>query len=263
MVLCTKCETEKSESEFWKGKRWCKVCKNAYEKERQAKNRDHINEMSRESYQKKKKDIEIEIDPDETKTCTLCDTEKSLDQFHFNRQRGCVRAECRDCASKQRKEYYKNHKAETVKKTSEYTKNKCKSDPLFKLERHLRSRVHKALVSQSQIKTQRTWKYLGCTSDFFQHWMIYQFNEKMTMENYGEVWHVDHVKPCASFDLGDEEQINECFSWKNCRPLLAEENLKKGDKIDKKVISTHEKTAQKFSLFWEESSKNRRKKVLA
>jgi hypothetical protein len=52
-----------------------------------------------------------------------------------------------------------------------------------------------------------------------------------TLENYGEFWHIDHVKPCASFDLSKEEDIEKCFSWMNTRPLRSDKNKIKRDKI--------------------------------
>ena len=49
----------------------------------------------------------------------------------------------------------------------------------------------------------------------------------MTKENYG-LWHVDHIIPCASFDLTDPKQQKICFHWSNLQPLKAIDNLKKG-----------------------------------
>jgi hypothetical protein len=51
----------------------------------------------------------------------------------------------------------------------------------------------------------------------------------MTWDNYGE-WHVDHIQPCASFDLSDPKQLAECFNWSNLQPLWAKENISKGAK---------------------------------
>lgn len=57
-----------------------------------------------------------------------------------------------------------------------------------------------------------------------------QFKDGMSWENYG-AWHVDHIKPCAAFDLVDEGQFAECWALANLRPLWAAENIKKGAKI--------------------------------
>lgn len=53
----------------------------------------------------------------------------------------------------------------------------------------------------------------------------------MTWENYGE-WHIDHIKPCASFDLNDPEQQKLCFHYTNLQPMWAKENQKKADKLE-------------------------------
>ena len=52
----------------------------------------------------------------------------------------------------------------------------------------------------------------------------------MTQKNYGE-WHVDHIKPCASFDLTDPKQQEICFHYTNLQPLWAIDNIKKGSKF--------------------------------
>ncbi len=44
-------------------------------------------------------------------------------------------------------------------------------------------------------------------------------------------WHIDHIRPCASFDLTDPEQQKVCFNFRNLQPLFAIDNLKKGAKF--------------------------------
>jgi hypothetical protein len=53
----------------------------------------------------------------------------------------------------------------------------------------------------------------------------------MTRENHG-LWHVDHIRPCASFDLTDPEQQAICFHYTNLQPLWAIDNIKKGARYD-------------------------------
>ena len=91
-------------------------------------------------------------------------------------------------------------------------------------------------------------KYIGYSKEFLKEWIEYQLNkcENMTFENYGDVWHIDHVKPCSSFDLDKEEEIYNCFSWKNLCPLLAIENLQKSKKIMNTEIEIHSLLVNQF-----------------
>jgi hypothetical protein len=51
----------------------------------------------------------------------------------------------------------------------------------------------------------------------------------MSWQNYGE-WHIDHVRPLASFDLSDPAQQRAAFHFSNTQPLWAKENLAKSDR---------------------------------
>jgi hypothetical protein len=87
---------------------------------------------------------------------------------------------------------------------------------------------------------------LGCDIEYFKKWIEYQFNDGMNWSNHGKMWHIDHVKPCASYDLTQESQQRECFHWMNMRPLEKRENLSKGDTVDKILIARHQCIAGEF-----------------
>ena len=53
----------------------------------------------------------------------------------------------------------------------------------------------------------------------------------MTKYNHG-LWHVDHIRPCASFDLSKPKQQKICFHYTNLQPLWAHENSSKGAKYE-------------------------------
>jgi len=53
----------------------------------------------------------------------------------------------------------------------------------------------------------------------------------MNWNNYGYYgWHIDHIKPCSSFDLSKDLEQRKCFHYTNLQPLLAKDNLEKGAK---------------------------------
>jgi hypothetical protein len=61
----------------------------------------------------------------------------------------------------------------------------------------------------------------------------------MNWKNHGIYWHLDHIKPCASFDLKKDENIFKCFNWSNYRPSEKKENILKSNKIDNNLINKY------------------------
>jgi hypothetical protein len=55
--------------------------------------------------------------------------------------------------------------------------------------------------------------------------------EGMTWNNNtGNGWHIDHIIPCAAFDLTKSEEQKKCFHYTNLRPMWASENISKSSK---------------------------------
>ena len=77
----------------------------------------------------------------------------------------------------------------------------------------------------------RSKELTGADIDVVKAHLERQFVDGMTWENRG-AWHVDHIRPCASFDLTDPEQQRQCFHYTNLQPLWAEDNLAKSDRWD-------------------------------
>jgi len=48
----------------------------------------------------------------------------------------------------------------------------------------------------------------------------------MSWENR-HLWHIDHVLPCAAFDLTNPKEQRRCFHYTNLQPLWALDNIKK------------------------------------
>lgn len=99
--------------------------------------------------------------------------------------------------------------------------------PAFRLMQAIRSRIRNAIKSKGGFKGQKTLEMIGCSADHLKAWLTFFFQPGMSWENYGE-WHIDHVRPCAHFDLTNPDQQKECFNYTNLQPLWGKDNLKKG-----------------------------------
>jgi Prasinovirus endonuclease VII len=69
---------------------------------------------------------------------------------------------------------------------------------------------------------------IGCSKpDLIAH-IEAQFLPGMSWENYGRKgWELDHLRPCATFDLTQHEQVLACFHWNNLRPLWGAHNQRR------------------------------------
>jgi hypothetical protein len=106
-------------------------------------------------------------------------------------------------------------------------------DIKFWLASRLRARLIDALKIRGIKKNNRTMELVGCTTDHLRCHLESQFKLGMTWENRGyNGWHIDHIKPCASFDLSDTEQQRACFNWTNLQPMWAADNQSKGARFN-------------------------------
>ena len=86
------------------------------------------------------------------------------------------------------------------------------------------------MKSEGRYKPAQAEKIIGTSWEKFINHISEQFDENMTLNNYGlDGWHLDHIRPCESFDLLDDNQLYVCFNWRNYQPLWGVENLEKQD----------------------------------
>ncbi len=133
----------------------------------------------------------------------------------------------------QNKEYfnqYSNTHYHTKKELyREWEKNKYATDLEFRIKHLIAGRIHSALHTYQALKKDRTIEYLGCTISEYCDYLESKFDSNMTWENQGAYWHIDHIRPIASFDLTDEEQLYQCFHYTNTQPMEKTENRLKSD----------------------------------
>lgn len=72
---------------------------------------------------------------------------------------------------------------------------------------------------------------LGCDIYFFKKYIADQFIENMSWSNHG-LWHLDHIRPCVSFNQLDEQQRKICWHYSNFQPLWAIDNITKNAQLD-------------------------------
>ncbi len=125
------------------------------------------------------------------------------------------------------KAYIKSHRDRYNFLRNKYLARRRVSCPQFKLIQSLRRRVAGAL--RGAIKIATTVSLLGCSPEQLRQHLERKFHPGMSWLNYGIMgWHVDHIKPCASFDLSIPEHQRQCFHYTNLQPLWWYDNLQKG-----------------------------------
>ena len=200
----------------------------------------------------------------ETKVCSNCKIEKSLDDFLWkNKSKGHKHARCIVCykeirkknyeknksyylkknvrLKKQNKEWYENNKEKhrennrnwrekNIERVREYHNNlikyQRKTDPIKQLIFNVRNRISSVLKN----KTKSSFDIVGCPPIFLKEHLEKQFTKGMCWENHGLYgWHIDHIIPLSTAKTDDE--VYSLCHYTNLQPLWAEDNLKKGVKI--------------------------------
>ncbi len=127
----------------------------------------------------------------------------------------------------QRKKYRENNR-EKVRRAQNNWQAKQMSDVNFRIKKLLRGRTGIAIKAVNGAKKcAKTIEMLGCSIEDFRIYIESKFDTGMTWQNYGSVWHVDHIMPCAIFDLTKPEHQKRCFHFSNMQPLFVVDNLKK------------------------------------
>ena len=178
------------------------------------------------------------------KKCARCHETKDLIDFPVDKKaRDGMSSYCKTCKRQYGREWYKKNQKKLQEYGREWYKknqkkiqvgqtilrrNKRRNNLQYRLACNLRARLW-AIMGNIK-KNKPTKECLGCSMEDLKAHLENQFSTGMSWDNYGK-WHVDHIKPCCSFDLTDIEQQKVCFHYTNLQPLWATDNMKKGGKI--------------------------------
>jgi hypothetical protein len=198
------------------------------------------------------------------KICSKCNVSKELDKFWFNKKENQYHSNCKTCKyelskkynitpekkAEYDKKYREKHKDELkIKKKEEYERNKDKyierqknyqQTSEGKLKHNIRTRINNAIKRKSN----STFELLGCNINFYIKYLEYFFDDKMSWENYGIYWQIDHIKPLKDFNLENEDEQKTACNWKNTRPLETKLNLAKKHNTIEEQIKHKEKINQ-------------------
>ena len=129
----------------------------------------------------------------------------------------------------------KQWRAENKDQVNDWRKSWFNNNPNKKLADRIRSRIRAALKSSRIKKRENSESLIGCSFSELRVWIEEQWQSGMSWDNYGH-WHVDHIIPCAAYDLNDQVEQNKCFNYRNLRPLWAEDNIVKHDNFGVKEL---------------------------
>lgn len=210
----------------------CKPCKNAIAEGYRQQNRTEINRRAAEYRERNRDKIRLsQAEYVKRNHEKIVDSQRkyTLDSVEKRRQ---YRIENSEKLSKKTAEYRAKNIVRLRKQDIEKKKTKYREDGRYRISHNLRSRISLLLKRADAKKSGSTYDLVGCSRDELATHLESLFKPGMTWENKGRKgWHIDHIIPCAAFDLSDYEQQKKCFHYTNLQPLWWYENLSKGAKL--------------------------------
>lgn len=248
MKFCVKCKNNKNEGGFYKHSAssdglnsWCKECNLKATKQTAQKYKERNLLLSKNEI------VLVAI----KKKCYSCQKTKLPKHFYVSvHTKDGLSKKCIKCvalcgknfrdknpnyAAQYNKKYYQKNMGRLRLSIKQYVKDNPekidiarrirdkKNYPKLRFKKLLSDRLRKALKRGGASKTRRTHILIGCSIQELRDFLESKFTTGMSWENYGE-WHIDHKKPCAAFDLSDENQQLQCFHYSNLQPLWAKDN---------------------------------------
>lgn len=196
---------------------WCRSCKTDYFR----LNRSEFYARNRELCRKLKNRKNIIVP--KTKKCYKCGRTKFSNEFYACRSRKSgLSDECKICTKKRR--------TRDRKRRNENEVMRRRIDVNYRLRCRLSGQINRALKRQNLKKSLVTAALIECGLERFKQHITSLWKDKMTWANYGKnlgQWSIDHIKPCASFDLKIKNNQRKCFNYKNLRPLWNSDNFRK------------------------------------
>lgn len=240
--VCTECKIDKLLSEYHKCnanahgiQSKCKKCLSDLRKEVYRTNRESIlaeqtiKRASPKNKEKTKKYYEKNKDKYKNNYQKIMQDEIRKKRRKDTSDKYRSKSESKEKSRQQKLEYSKRHEVVLRKRQKHLIRQK--SDIQYVLKRRLRFRLRHAInaIANGNHKYKSAIELLGCDISFFKQHIESMFTEGMNWDRLTYI-HIDHIKPCAKFDLTDIEEQKKCFHYTNLQPLWYVDNLIKNAK---------------------------------
>lgn len=246
--VCTKCEKRKPLESFylsiqgkWGRHSQCISCKKNATKNWAAKNPDKVKERSKAYYEQNSDKIKkrtrqwSQANPERKKESDRAWRVNNRERNRLNKRKWYHQniEKARAIAREKTKRYAERNPDKIRARYKTWANNAYATNLQRKLTVNVRNNLRRALkLSVDGVKHKRSVEYLGCSIETLKEHLEKQFQPGMTWDNWSkDGWHIDHIKPLASFDLTDERQLRKACHYTNLQPMWAEENLKKGARV--------------------------------
>lgn len=155
--------------------------------------------------------------------CRICEKLNSLQYVRAHKKERC---DYQQQYTKDHPNYIKNWKKENRAQINQQERERRSTDINFRLKKNISRAINRAIHKNGE----STFDYLPYAIEELKFHLEAQFDEKMTWDNYGSYWHIDHIKPHSLFHYTsmNDEAFKKCWSLENLRPLEAKQNMSDG-----------------------------------
>jgi hypothetical protein len=212
---CSICNQDKDISEYHirnkktgTRRRECKTCRSEYNKQHRLKNIERYKEKDRIYHEKNK--------------------ESRNEQCRNYREKNYEKV------FQKEKEYYNSNREKILEKKKIYHE-KNKENPEYTIKRNLRCRLWSYFKDTGKLGSAVT--DMGCEMSFLLEWFEFVFlnyelsGVKISWENKGCEWEIDHVIPLSKFTMTNKDHFLISSHWTNLFPLPTKLNRSKYNKI--------------------------------
>lgn len=199
-------------------------------------------------------------DTHDTKVCSKCGQEKTLDCFANDKyKKSGKKPSCKNCCNAKYKEwhtknrdyllkkykkygfenknsiklrkkiYLLNNKSKIMIKAKLYKNKKYNNCNIYKLKQNIRNLINQSIRKNKICKSLKSIDIVGCSWKELKIHIERQFFNGMSWENRSK-WHIDHIIPLASAKT--EEDVIRLNHFTNLRPLWEKDNLSKSAKME-------------------------------